>query len=690
MSKPKILEPTPYPSRITPNIIPQKPINSTDSQTQLNFVKNELFSLENKYDNLMKLFSKSEKKLKDQSEELKKIKQSNEFLNKENNINKITIQKLNNEKNSLLKIIEENKKYILKIENKLIKGVKNQFLIEQNKSLKERIDILEIENKKINDKEEYINNEKKNISNQAKIIQKAMQIKVEEIKNYFENENKNKNKNKNDNNINENENENNKNIIINEEIIYDIGKIKNENEELKIKNEKLNKDFEEISNKYKNIQEKIQEINFAKSTLTKMIIEKDNIINEMTLNKKEYENNINKLKEEKNILQIYINDLEKKQKEEEQKKLKNEEEEKRIKEENKKKEEESILNINSEKNMIKDYQIKIQMLEYANKDLSEKLSLANNQIDILEKSLENISQKNKKIEKSYKENITQNTIFLNEVKTLKTESENQNIAFNKLKLSNEKNISIINELNNKLHEYEKENIKLISKLNKQIFEKDYVENNLIKQNNEILIYNKEQEEKINKLIDENNLLNQEKNQYKKLFEQIYNHSNKLIKEKNISIIRQQIKDIKNISNGICYKNNYKSKENNYNYDYCIENYNYNNKNNLNIIENSEITENEEKNNGGKFYEDIKEKKMIVDNTNDNTNDNKSLTPIHRNNNISFITYSIEENNSKQNKSYNISNSGSEGKPDKILEMIRKERNKKKKLDDELKKIENYN
>ena len=82
--------------------------------------------------------------------------------------------------------------------------------------------------------------------------------------------------------------------------------------------------------------------------------------------------------------------------------------------------------------------------------------------------------------------------------------------------------------------------------------------------------------------------------------------------------------------------------------------------------------------------------MIVDNTNDNTNDNKSLTPIHRNNNISFITYSIEENNSKQNKSYNISNSGSEGKPDKILEMIRKERNKKKKLDDELKKIENYN
>jgi hypothetical protein len=64
------------------SIFPQKPINSTDSQTQLNFVKNKLFSLENKYDNLMKLFSKSEKKLKDQSEKIKRLKQSNYFLSK--------------------------------------------------------------------------------------------------------------------------------------------------------------------------------------------------------------------------------------------------------------------------------------------------------------------------------------------------------------------------------------------------------------------------------------------------------------------------------------------------------------------------------------------------------------------------------------------------------------------------------
>ena len=484
-----------------------------------------------------------------------------------------------------------------------------------------------------------------------------MQIKTEEIQNYLKNENK----------------ENN----INEELIFDIGKVKNENEELKLKNEKLIKENDEISKKYQNIQEKIQEVNFAKSTLTKMFVEKENIINEMTKQKKEFEDNIEKLNNEKNVLQKYINDLELKQKEDEEKRLKEEEERRKVEEEKKKKEEENILNITNEKNMIKDYKIQMQIMEYANKDLTDKLANAENQIDILEKSLETISQKNTKIEKLYKENITQNSLFLNEVKTLKIECDNQNNAFNKLKLSNENNIAIINELNNKLHEYEKENLRLISKLNNQTFEKDYIENNLVKQNNQMLLYNKEQEEKISKLINENNILNQEKEQYKKLLEQIYNHSNKLIKEKNISIIRQQIKDIKNISNTICFTNN---KNEIFNYDYSI--------NNCNNIENSEFNENEKKNNGGKIYEDTKEKRILAEKTNDISNDNRSLTPIQKDINNTFISCSYEDNNFTQNKSYYLPNSVSGGKKDKILELIRKERDKKKKLDEELKKIEN--
>ena len=499
-----------------------------------------------------------------------------------------------------------------------------------------------------------------------------MQLKTEEIKNFLIKEkNENNNTNTNINNNNDNNNSTTKNNI-NEEVIYNIGQIKNENEELKIKNENLSKENDEFSKKFRNLQEKIQELNFAKSTLTKMLVEKDNTINEMSLRQKENEKNLEKINNDKTLLEKLINNMEIKQKEDEEKRKKEEEEKKR-------KEEENILNINTEKNMKKDYKIKIQILEYANKDLTQKLANADNQIDILEKSLETISQKNTKIEKLYKENISQNNIFLNEVKTLKMECDNQNIAFNRLKLTNEKNINIINELNTKLHEYEKENLKLISKLNKQIFEKDYVENNLVKQNNQILLYNKEQEEKINKLITENNILNQEKEQYKKLFEQIYNHSNNLIKEKNISIIRQQIKDIKNISNSICSNN----KNGIFNYDYCIENNSC--ENNFNIIENSEII-NEKKNNGAQTYDDIKDKRIMIDNTKDNSNDNKSLTPIHKDNNNSFITCSIEENN-LQNKSYFVENSGNRVKPDKILEMIRKERIKKQKLDEQLKKIE---
>ena len=179
------------------------------------------------------------------------------------------------------------------------------------------------------------------------------------------------------------------------------------------------------------------------------------------------------------------------------------------------------------------------------------------------------------------------------------------------------------------------------------------------------------------------ILNQEKEQYKKLFEQIYNHSNKLIKEKNIAIIRQQIKDIKNISNSIFSKT---AKNNDiFNYDYCIENNNINNNNDFNIIENSEIIGND-KNNGGKIYDDIKDKRILIEYTKDNTNENKSLTPIHQDNNT-FITSFIEENNLEQNKSYLSPSTRSGGKPDKILEMIRKERIKKKKLDEELKKYE---
>ena len=430
-------------------------------------------------------------------------------------------------------------------------------------------------------------------------------------------------------------------------MLYNIAKDLKEKEELKLDKENLENINKENETKIKTYKEKIQELTFVKSTLTKMLAEKEGIINNITNEKASLLDEINSIKEDKKILNKKIEELELD--------IKNRDdlEKKRI-------EEEKILD--EEKNNIKDFKIKIQILEYSNKDLSQKLSNAENQIDILEKSLEKISQKNSKIEKLYKDNITQNSTFLNEVNTLKIESEKQNNEYNKLKITNEKNIGIINDLNKKLHEYEKENLKLISKLNNQIFEKDYIENNLVKQNNKILLYSQEQEEKIKKILEENSILNQEKSKYKELLDQIYNHTSNITKEKNISLIRQQIKFMKNINNSINTQNN--------------------------TYDNSKYNENDNRNNGGKIpYE----KKTIIENTNDNTNDiYRSLTPIRvDNNNNSFITSFNEENNIEQNnKSLFVPNSNSMRKPDKILEMIRKEKSKKKLIETDLKKIEN--
>ena len=110
--------------------------------------------------------------------------------------------------------------------------------------------------------------------------------------------------------------------------------------------------------------------------------------------------------------------------------------------------------------------------------------------------------------------------------------------------------------------------------------------------------------------------------------------------------------------------------------------------NIYIIQIQKIkNEKDNRNNGGKIpYE----KKTIPENTIDNTNDiNRSLTPIRVDNNNSFITSFNDENNLEQNnKSLYVPNSNSMRKPDKILEMIRKEKSKKKLLDTDLKKIEN--
>lgn len=618
----KVIEPTPYPQKM-PVLFPQKPINSTDFPTQVNILKTELGCLENKYESLLKLFNKTDKKLKDQQEHVKKFKQINDTLFKENIILKKTIQKLNNDKAAMEKTNDENKKYIIKIEQKLLNGVKDQFLIEQNTKLKNRVDEMEMEKKKILDKEEYINKEKEKIDEKIKILQKALKLKIDEFKS--------------------------KDIKIDEETLIEIGIKKEQYDNLKSNNLSLSKENKELKDLSKDFEEKLQAINYAKSKLTEMLVEKENLINDLLSEKQAFEYDIEQLTTEKNILQKYFEDNENKEKNI-QKEIENE--------------------INKNNNIITSLELQV-------KDLTDKLNIANNKIETLEKSLDLVNNKNLKIEQLYKENMEQNALFRSEVETLKNECDRKIIEFDKIKLSNENYQKIINDLNNKLHEIENENINLISNLNKQTFEKDYVQNDLIRQNNQIQNNIKILEEKIIKLTEENEIISKEKNEYKNLLNQIYNRSEDLTKDDNDFLAREKTRDSKiNLTQNSKGKNYYNDKENG---NIMIEE-NFNKDDSVIIKEK------------GKEIEKEKEKKNVKEKDRnkkfDLVSEDKSITPIILEKDIqsinSFIGSSLEDNSNDLSKNSYIPIKRK--KTDKLLEMIRKERNKKKLLDIELKKI----
>lgn len=89
-------------------------------------------------------------------------------------------------------------------------------------------------------------------------------------------------------------------------MIYDLAKDLKEKESLANEKEKLeniNKENISLINSFK---EKIQELNFAKSTLTKMLADKEGIINTLTGEKAELLDQINSLKEDKNVLNEHI------------------------------------------------------------------------------------------------------------------------------------------------------------------------------------------------------------------------------------------------------------------------------------------------------------------------------------------------------------------------------------------------
>ena len=97
-------------------------------------------------------------------------------------LKKKTLQKISAEKNLLEKEIDNNKKYITKLEQKLLSGAKNQFLIEQNNQLKEKIFKIENElNINLNEMN-YIKQINNKQEKDLKILNRALDLKINEIK----------------------------------------------------------------------------------------------------------------------------------------------------------------------------------------------------------------------------------------------------------------------------------------------------------------------------------------------------------------------------------------------------------------------------------------------------------------------------------------------------------------------------
>ena len=141
---------------ITPTPYPSKPkfqsIGSTSNSypTQIAALKKEISSLETKILSLTKINQKLDKKTKEQGEDIKKLKQNNVSLSSDNLILQKSLQKISAEKLSLEEQIKDNKKYITKIENKLINGASNQYLNEQITNLKNEKELMNEEIEHLN------------------------------------------------------------------------------------------------------------------------------------------------------------------------------------------------------------------------------------------------------------------------------------------------------------------------------------------------------------------------------------------------------------------------------------------------------------------------------------------------------------------------------------------------------------
>lgn len=493
----EIKEPTPYPTKK-----PNPALNAMKISNNAT-IKKEITELDHKFRNLEKAYNKTMKKNSEMMDEIKILKTTNESMQKEINILQITNEKILGEKISMENAIEENKNYVRKLESRLVQGAKNQYLVEINNKLRKEIEDIKSEfQSKANDIEK-IKNEGQRKNQEIKILNKALELKVEELKPKGD---------------------------LKSTLLYDIGSIKQEIDDLRQKNEELKDANHKLRNELDEKLDKIQELNFAKVHLTELLIENENKTHNLDVEKESFEKHCYDLKEERSMLRDYIDKLT--------------EESKEI--------QDTLI---TENKNLKD---KLRNVENNSAGSDELIKKLNFELDTIKSSNNSCFEKLKNTENTLK-------LKLNEFFEIEADNKNFKKALNEYEenrndceIENEKLNESINKLNKQIQNLEKENFELMKKNKNMLVNQESFQADLVKQNQHLQNVECKLKEQVTKNNMELEKIKVERDNLKKLMNEAINKCSNLFREKSelekeVNKKNTQIENLKN-TNLLLHKN----------------------------------------------------------------------------------------------------------------------------------------
>ena len=483
--------PTPYPTKLKFQTIQNPSSNASSYPTQIASLKKEVSELETKVLSLTKLNKKLDKKTKEQGEELKKLKQSHSSLSSDNIILQKSLQKISNEKLNLESTLEENNKYINKLEIKLVNGASNQFLNEQITNLKNQKDSLSETINQLKKEIEKITKDKLHYEQEIKILNKALELKLEDL------------------------NSNNKNGAITKEILIDFGLKIEEKNKIILAQTTMKKENESMKKIIKERDEKIQELLFAKDHLTQMLADKDTCTDNYENEKQEYQKTIQQLITERDVLRDCIEKANIQQKAIE----------------------------NDVQFEAKEYQTKINNLQNEISELNQKNLENSTQVEILNKTLTILKNKNIQLESTCKEKVEKYAEQDAKIENLNNKIISLQNDNSNMKIENDSLIQKVNELNEQMHNMEAENLELISKVKSITIDRENCRVDLVKQNLILTQSESKLKNQVAKCYEEIEKLKKEKEEYKNIINDMSEKTNIILQEKKEIEIENNTKNI---------------------------------------------------------------------------------------------------------------------------------------------------